>query len=199
MQERAIKTKNRILKAARTLFAKHGYHGLSVDRIANRAKANKQRVYEYYKNKKTLFEACLVSAFEEVSAKEAELFESTEMEPETMTPTILRFYMRVHDEHPEFWRLLAWANLENEPFYKCLENINAETYERLRGPYERGRERGVFSGEGSFEAYMFALYAISYFYHSNQKTLASTLDAELFTDEGKERLVAQCAAMLVSK
>lgn len=43
LQQRAIETRKRILTAARELFAERGYSGATVDEIALRAKANKQR------------------------------------------------------------------------------------------------------------------------------------------------------------
>ncbi len=196
MQERAIKTKLRILESARRLFAKYGYHGLSVDRIANHAKANKQRIYEYFKNKKTLFEVCLVSTFEEVIINEQELLDEINDDISNMSSIILRFYMKVHDKYPNFWRLIAWANLESEPFYKSLNNIKAESYDKLRVLYKRGQEKGIFKQNVSFEVYMFHLIAVSYSYHSNRKTLASTLSEELFSDQGYEKLIKESEILI---
>ena len=48
LQQRAIETRKRILTAARELFAERGYSGATVDEIALRAKANKQRIYAYF-------------------------------------------------------------------------------------------------------------------------------------------------------
>jgi AcrR family transcriptional regulator len=196
MQERAIKTKQRILKSAKKLFSKYGYHGLSIDRIANHAKANKQRIYEYFKNKKTLFEVCLSSTFEEVTIKEQKLLDEINGDVSNMTSIILRFYMKIHDKYPDFWRLIAWANLEREPFYKSLNNIKAESYDKLRVLYKHGQGKGIFKAAVSFEVYMFHLIAVSYFYHSNRKTLASTLSEELFCDQGYEKIIKESAILI---
>ena len=196
VQERAIKTRQRILESAKKLFAQYGYHGLSVDQIAKHAKANKQRIYEYYKNKKTLFEVCLVSTFEEVSIKEQELLEKISDDVSNMTSIILRFYMMIHDKYPNFWRLIAWANLESEPFYKSLNNIKAESYDKLRVLYMQGQEKGIFKKDVSFEVYMFHLIALSYFYHSNRKTLASTLSEELFSEQGYEKIIKESEILI---
>jgi AcrR family transcriptional regulator len=196
MQERAIKTRARILKSSKKLFAKYGYHGLTVDQIANKAKANKQRIYAYFKNKKTLFEECLVSAFEEVTIKEQELLDEINDDVSNMTLIILRFYMNIHDKYPDFWRLIAWANLESDPFYKSLDNIKAESYNKLRILYKQGQEKGIFKKDVSFEVYMFHLIAVTYFYHSNRKTLASTLSEELFTAQGYEKIIKESEILI---
>lgn len=197
-QSRSEKTRQRILKAATRLFARHGYHGTSVDRIASTAKANKQRIYEYYTNKKKLFETCLVAVFEEVSRKETMLLGQINDQATDMTRIILRYYMDIHDKYPHFWKLIAWANLEPEPFYLCLKNIKDESYHRLKALYEHGQTQGIFKTEVSFEVYMFILLAATYFYHSNRKTLSSTLNDKLFAVDGTDRIINECTIMLES-
>jgi len=41
--------------------------------------------------------------------------------------------------------------------------------------------------------------AISYFYHSNRKTLSKTLSPELFTGQGMEKLIAECSLMTAAR
>jgi AcrR family transcriptional regulator len=196
VQKRAIQTKSRILKAALRLFARYGFHGTTIDRIAVRATANKERIYGYFGSKRGLFEACLVSEFEAVSRMDDEMLAGIGENPSVMTETLLRHYLHVHQRFPEFWRLLAWANLEPEPFYRSLKNIKEGSYARLRCLYVSGQECGVFRKSVSFEVYLFALLAVTYFYHSNRRTLSSTLNQELFTETGAERLILECSQML---
>ena len=65
MQQRAERTRQAILQAARKLFAAGGFAGTSVDSIAEAASANKQRIYAYFGSKKKLFEAVLLDIFAE--------------------------------------------------------------------------------------------------------------------------------------
>ncbi|MHB9140142.1 MAG: TetR/AcrR family transcriptional regulator [Victivallaceae bacterium] len=196
MQERAVKTRDRILKTSQHLFAAHGYHGVSVDSIAEAAEANKQRIYEYFKSKKGLFESCLIKSFEEAGKEEAVMLEQINDDCSNMTSIILQHYMRLHKKHPDFWKLISWVNLEAEPFYKCLKNIKDDSYSKLEIYYRKGQESGIFKKEVSFEGYMFFLFAVTYFYHSNRKTLSNTLNAEMFTANGAERLISECILML---
>ncbi|MDD5727138.1 MAG: TetR family transcriptional regulator [Victivallales bacterium] len=196
MQERAVKTRARILKTAQRLFASHGYHGVNVDRIAAAAGANKQRIYEYFRNKKGLFEACLVEAFTEAGKEEAVMLKQISDDGGNMTAVILEHYMRLHKQQPDFWKLISWVNLEAGDFYKCLKNIKDDSYSKLGIYYRNGQECGVFSQDLSFEEYMFFLFSVTYFYHSNQKTLSNTLSKKLFSREGQERIISKCVAML---
>ena len=196
MQKRALKTRKNILKTAQKLFAKHGYHATSIDLIAEKAKANKQRIYAYFTNKSKLFEATLVAAYNETNKHEGELISAIEKEPEKITSLIINHFIRLHAKYPDFWRLITWANLENEPFYKCVSNINDTTLTHLRPFFEQNRENGVLPKDVSFEVYMFNLFAISYFYHSNRKTLSYTLSPKLFTEKGMQKVIRETLCMI---
>ena len=55
----AKNTKKSILNAAKLLFAKHGYDGCNMDRIAEKAKINKATIYYHFKSKSKLYETVL--------------------------------------------------------------------------------------------------------------------------------------------
>jgi TetR/AcrR family transcriptional regulator len=184
------------LKAARKLFAKHGYHGTTMDNIANLAKANKQRVYAYFKSKSKLFETVLVDAYKETNRHETELAKALAANPYEITRTTISHFINLHRNYPDFWRLITWANLENEPFYKAVKNINAGTMEIVRPFFDDAQKRGDIPEAVSFEVYMFDIFAVSYFYHSNRRTLANTLTPDLFAPGGIERVVDETVLLM---
>lgn len=53
-QERALETKAQIVEAARELFIKDGYSGVSIETIARKAKASPETIYSVFKNKRTI-------------------------------------------------------------------------------------------------------------------------------------------------
>ena len=63
MQKRAIETRQKILTAATALFARHGMRGTTVDRIAETAGVNKQRIYAYFGSKEKLFISAVTNVF----------------------------------------------------------------------------------------------------------------------------------------
>lgn len=61
-------TKERLLAAAKEEFAAHGIAGARVDRIAELAGVNKERIYGYFGNKQKLFDAVVGRALDELAA-----------------------------------------------------------------------------------------------------------------------------------
>lgn len=47
--------RERIHRAAQTLFMRHGFEGTSMDAIAEEAQVSKPTLYRYYQKKETLF------------------------------------------------------------------------------------------------------------------------------------------------
>lgn len=97
-------TRQRILAAATEEFAERGIAGARVDRIAAKAKANKQAIYAYFGNKEALFSRVLQQAMGEVAA-------AAPVDAEDIGGYAARLY-DYHREHPEYLRLLLWEALE---------------------------------------------------------------------------------------
>jgi AcrR family transcriptional regulator len=67
------KTRQRILDAATAEFARHGLGGARVDRLAQRAGANKRMLYYYFGSKEALFLAVLEAAYQRIRDAERAL------------------------------------------------------------------------------------------------------------------------------
>jgi len=97
-------TKEKILEAAMEEFSSYGVAGARVDRIAKKAKCNKNMIYIYFENKETLFITVLQNSLKRV------------YEEITFTPDDLPEYaVKVFDfamKNPELFRLMTWYNLE---------------------------------------------------------------------------------------
>jgi TetR/AcrR family transcriptional regulator len=61
-------SKERILRAAQTVFAKKGFDGARVDEIARLAEVNKALIYYYFKSKEEILHALLHLAIEDIGA-----------------------------------------------------------------------------------------------------------------------------------
>lgn len=196
MQERAKKTRDRILAKALEMFAADGFHGTRVDAVAEAAKVNKQRIYAYFKSKSGLFEQCLVSIFNEVNLFESENLKLPEDDFQALTAILLREYMSLHEKYPYFWRMLAWANLEGTSAAEQLMNIKAENFRRIRQAFDHAVASGKVADGVSFETYIFHIMAVSYFYFSNRLTLTRTLSEQMFTAEGRRDFITESAKLI---
>lgn len=97
-------TRERILTAATTEFARYGVAGARIDRIAATASANKRAIYDYFGDKDALFAEVLRDQLSRC-AEEVPL-DGTDL------PAFVRDLMAYHHAHPEALRLLLWEALE---------------------------------------------------------------------------------------
>src|SRR5678816_1011045 len=105
------RTRRRILQAAIRLFAKHGFHAVSVDQIVGQARVNKRMVYHYFGSKDALFEAALSEVYTRIEAVEFYVMERGRSLREKLS-RLLESYFEILYAEPEFTRLLQWENLE---------------------------------------------------------------------------------------
>src|SRR3984957_4878190 len=97
-------TKELLLKAATEEFSEHGLAGARIDRIAERAGANKRLLYMYFGDKDQLFDAVVArqidAVMNEVPLEDGDL---------------VAFAMNRFDyvlNHPQVGRIATWRTLE---------------------------------------------------------------------------------------
>lgn len=101
-------TKRRIQEAAVAEFAEYGPDGTTVDRIAKRARVNRERIYNYFGDKSKLFATVICS----------ELAKIADAVPLSITceADLGEFAGRTFDyqqAHPDLARLLLWEGLSD--------------------------------------------------------------------------------------
>src|SRR5918998_532385 len=93
-------TPDRILGAAIDEFVEHGLAGARVDRIAERAGANKQLLYRHFGSKEELFDAALRAMVRRFDQIRSTL-------PETLEGRLPYYFERATDDR-QWVRLLQW-------------------------------------------------------------------------------------------
>src|SRR5215510_1079024 len=117
-------TKQRILKASRAEFARHGYSGARVDRIARAARTNKRMLYYHVGNKDALYLEALESAYADIRAAEQEL-RLEEEEPLQAIERLVRFTWDYFVATPEFNDPLNTENLHRARHIKRSRHIGS--------------------------------------------------------------------------
>jgi AcrR family transcriptional regulator len=112
------RTRRLLLDAATREFADHGLAGGRVDRIAEVAGVNKQRIYKYFGSKSELFDAVVAN----------EMVRVMELIPITGTgkSAVLDYAGRMFDHHSDdrtLARLLFWESLSDRPPTRSPERI----------------------------------------------------------------------------
>ncbi|MEU4365479.1 TetR family transcriptional regulator [Promicromonospora sp. NPDC023987] len=97
-------TPERIVEAAAAEFARYGLAGARVDRIAERAEANKQRIYAYFGGKEALFDQV-------VAARILDLMDAVPFEADDLPGYAARLFDFAVGR-PDFVRLVLWHSLE---------------------------------------------------------------------------------------
>ncbi|WP_334384266.1 MULTISPECIES: TetR/AcrR family transcriptional regulator [unclassified Bradyrhizobium] len=100
-----------ILQAARTEFAKSGFHGTKMRDIAQRAGVSQGLLHHHFQGKDGLWNAVGEQASAEFLAYIADVVAQETLGVESI-PTAIRTYLRYWREHPDAFRINLWRLLD---------------------------------------------------------------------------------------
>ena len=193
------RTRGRILGAALQEFARYGLGGARVDRIAERAGANKRMLYYYFGDKERLFLAVLESAYARIREAEQQL-SLLDVAPVESVRRLIEFTWNYYVAHPEFMTLLNSENLHQARHLKksrYARVLNSPLIETLGVVLERGRREGSFRpGVDPLQLYI-SIAALSYFYLSNNHTLSAVFGRNLATAATKRARVRHMTEVIL--
>jgi TetR/AcrR family transcriptional regulator len=189
-------TKASILASARIEFAEYGLKGGRIERIAKRAKANKQLVYYYYGNKDDLYRAALERTYAEIRIREKEL-DLSAMPPVEAMRRLVEFSLDYLQNHREFIRLLADANAHGARHLrtsKLAKQTNSPLLKLIAETLHRGVKEGVFrAGVDPLNLYV-SIAGMTFFYFANGSTMSAIFGRDLNDEESiasyREHIVA---------
>ena len=198
-QERSVRTREKIRRAAVQVFSEKGPHGARVADIARRARVNKQRIYAYFGSKAELHRQVLLAAYSEVAHNDR-LAGLADADVPVLTETIVGAFFDFHEENPMFWRLLSWENLNGGGSLQPgdWEGIRSAYITHLRVLYEAGQARGCFRPDVGFNAYILLLFSITSFYFANQLTISRLLGLDLRSGTVRQRIQRQVVRLVTA-
>ena len=183
--------RKRILSAATAEFARYGYGGARIDRIADVAGANKRMLYYHIGNKDDLYLAVLEGTYEHIRAAERALNLEALGAKEAIA-RLLRFTWEYYLENPQFIALLNDENLHRARHLKRSRKVK-----ELHSPFvaliadilRRGQASGELRGGIDPVQLYVSIASLCYFYQSNSATLGVIFGRNLMTaDALEERL-----------
>jgi AcrR family transcriptional regulator len=181
-RERAANaTRDSILKAAIKVFAKHGYKGGSVEKIARAAKSYDRMIYYYFGSKEGLFVEVLEETYRRFNEAEAQI-EADLAQPVESLKAVVRFMWGYYQKNPEFITLLNTENLHRGAHIaKSLRarDYSSEAIAVLARVLQVGAEQGVFRADVAARDLYLMIAAMGYFYLSNRFTLSAFLGENL--------------------
>ncbi len=190
--KKSDRTRERILKAAIREFSRNGFNGARVDIIAQRAGINKERIYAYFGGKSGLYKKVLFKVFSGIVESEESLVSFPVDRPECLSQALVDVYLDFLTEHPEFWRLLIFENLDGGKNAEALRCMSRPSFEHIQSVYRKGCAKGIFPADVSFKSYLYSITALVFFAHSNRITLARTLGLDLNKPSAMKKLLHEC-------
>lgn len=144
--QKGLRTRDRILRAARRLFAAKGFSGTTTRRIARQARVNEASIFRYFPTKRDLYAAIIQKKIEEEPAFQfPPAGPGRRLDDRGLLRAIARWMFALIEHDPDFLRLLYFSALEghalSEMFFdNYVEHLTAQ----LRGYIEREMDRGRY-------------------------------------------------------
>lgn len=136
--------RDRLIDAARRVFAAQGFERASMEEIAAAAGAGKPTLYRYFASKDALFDAVFVTALDQLDASLAAA-ERTSGEPRQALQRMVAALVPLFREHVVTLRGVSAEAGSADLARRRLLRQRAGTIEgRLAAVLARGRERGAF-------------------------------------------------------
>lgn len=181
-------TKAALLDAARTEFAAYGVAGARVDRIAERAGVNKERIYGHFGSKEKLFDTVIKTALDEVAAAVA----MPGKDPSDYVGKLFDFYAT----HPDLVRLLMWEALH----YRGEELLpgQEQRVDKCRSKTESLAEGLGREPDTSVARMVFTLVGLAMWPSAMPQLARITVGEEARTPEGREALREHLVAFVRS-
>ncbi|MEA2084069.1 MAG: TetR/AcrR family transcriptional regulator [Thermodesulfobacteriota bacterium] len=134
------KSKTEILKIAIPLFAREGFSGISMRRLADEVGFNAASLYHHFPDKETLYIATIKYAFADKAQRLTEPLTMSAPPRERLKLLITRLCQQTHDD-PDFSRLVQREILKGDE--KRLELVAKEVFQNMfQGISELCRELG---------------------------------------------------------
>jgi len=136
-----------LLEASQQLFASHGYRGVSVKTIADKAGVNPAMVYYYFNNKDGLFVSVVEETLHPIIEKVYELTSIDDIE--TFIEQFLDIYMTTVSSNPWFPVLLNREVLLPEGRFQqqFIRQVVTPVSNRIKKLLERQKARGEIATE----------------------------------------------------
>ncbi|QQE12563.1 TetR family transcriptional regulator [Planctomycetota bacterium] len=172
-------TQERLIEAAVVVFAEHGLQGATVDQICEKAQVNKRMVYHYFGDKDALYREALMRVYDAFYAIEVDLSDMLLPVDELLQMLVTRYYDFL-SKNPEFVRLISFENLNHGRVAKemSLKGKKAQIMTALQLALDKGKESGEFRAELDVEELLVSIFALCFFYFSNQHTMSEILGSK---------------------
>lgn len=169
-----IETKDKILKAAKELFAQKGYDGTSTREIVNAAGVNISLIAYHFGGKENLFFSMFDHFMEDTYHNEINVTTSALLDE---FKAIINYIIRLRFEDPQLVKILHHEIILNSSRCDKIKNSLIPIWNRVKTLLLEGKSKGIFKFENIDNALSFTM-SVAVFPRQNQYFIESpTTDA----------------------
>lgn len=191
MESNAPDSEQRILQAAKQIFAQQGFGGARIDKIAKLAGINKAMIYYHFKSKEELYFACIDSIFQEKDLVPTQVADTKEISNfERLIQLIESIYNRMDQDRLERCSIIARELVSRGNVFQMMrDRYWIPSYKRVYNTIEAGIQSGEFIEVDSIDFITFTIISHITFYKISQVTYSdSELYLRLYPDGGHAKM-----------
>lgn len=194
----AANSREKLLRAGITEFAKHGFSGARIDRIVKNAGTNQRMLYHYFKDKAGFYVAVLEKALEGLRREEMKI-DFNDVSPLEGLLQLFNFMNGHFETNSNLVRLLSGENIQRARYLKKSERVNelaSSVLESIKELLRLGESDGSLrKGIDPLEVYVMMV-ALNQFHLSNAYTLSVIFQTDLTEDEWRKSQHAAALEMV---
>lgn len=143
--ERTSARRQQVLAAASELMEETGYHGMSMQALADRADVSVGLIYQYFGGKEDVLQAVIVDILEDFAAQVPTAIADAGSDPVARLTSAVRAFCRVIDTKREA-TALAYRESQTLPLEarRRIMSLETSTSEPIRQAIRDGIDAGVF-------------------------------------------------------
>jgi TetR/AcrR family transcriptional regulator len=182
------RVREKILKLATEEFARIGFEGARVDRIAERCNVSKNMLYYYFQSKEGLFVAALERMYQSLREQQQDISVRAS-DPAVAMKQLIHHTFFALKNNPNAIRLMNEENKHRGKYIRKsgrMRDLYNPLVETIRFILDRGLEDGVFKPHLDPAIIYLTFSSLCYHYLSNQYTLEIALDRDLGSETAQK-------------
>lgn len=193
-----VRTREKILKYGTEEFARLGFGGARVDRIAERCGLSKNMLYYYFRSKEGLFIAVLEKMYKSLRDQQKDISVRAS-DPLIALEQLIHHTFNAFKENPSAILLMNEENKHRGKYIRKsgrIRDLYNPLVDTISFILEKGRDEGIFrAGLDPVEIYM-SLSSLCYHLLSNKYTLEIALDRDLGSRAAQRKWVAHVVRII---
>jgi TetR/AcrR family transcriptional regulator len=193
------RTREQILQKATDEFARLGFEGGRVDKIAARCHLSKNMLYYYFQSKERLFVAVLERMYERMRDRQKDLALRTS-DPVIALEQLIRHTFAALRDDPTIIRLMNEENKHRGKYLQKSQRVRQlydPLLETLAFIIDRGCKDGAFRPNLDPALVYLTFSSLCYHYLSNQFTLAIALGRDMSSEAAQKEWLARTVQMVM--